>query len=180
LGNLLKNLALFTALYRYLTIAKSSEPPIVRFDVITSEIQTIDFDGSAQVLSVDQDNDVVYWDNFDGATEKHNLTRTYWETDLTEALNISYDGDIDLAQDYMYLYVLDKENNKIDKYHKRTWVKVDSFSTVNGPLEIFVAFGKQLQDILKSNFRNDVYELVRCVMVYVITSKKNVIVEQSY
>ena len=95
-------------------------------------------------MSVDQDYNVVYWDNFDANTDKHNLTRTSWETQETEALDVSYDGEIDLAQDYMHLYVLDKDNNRIDKYNKGTWAMVDSFSTLDEPLKIIVAFGRHL------------------------------------
>jgi hypothetical protein len=67
--------------------------------------------------------------------------RTFWETGQTKPLNISYDGDIDLAQDYMHLYVLDKDNDRIDKYHKRTWRKVDVLYTNDGPVNLIVAFG---------------------------------------
>ncbi|CAB4017559.1 extracellular matrix A-like isoform X2, partial [Paramuricea clavata] len=124
---------------RYLVIAKSSEPPIVRLDITSFETQRINFDGSAQALSFDQDNEVVYWVNFVVSTEKYNLTRSSY-TGQTVALNISYDGEIDLAQDYMHLYVLDKENNRIDKYNKRTWVKINVFNINDGPQRLIVAF----------------------------------------
>ncbi len=123
-------------------IARSSDPPIVGFDITSLGTQQINFAGSPQALSVDQDNKVVYWDNFGISPDKHNLTRSYWETEQTQALNISYDGEIDLAQDYMHLYVLDKDNNRIDKYNKRTLDKVDVFNTNDGPREIIIAFGK--------------------------------------
>ena len=100
-------------------------------------------DGSVQVLSVDQDNEVIYWDNFVLSTGKHNLTRSYYN-EKTESLNISYDGEIDLAQDYMNLYVLDKDNNRIDKYNKRTWEKISVFNTNEEVTNIILAFGKCL------------------------------------
>ena len=122
-------------------IVSSSDPLIVGFDITSLGTQQINFAGSAQALSMDQDNKVVYWDNF-GTSEKHNLMRTYWETEQTQALNISYDGEISLAQDHMHLYVLDKDNYQIDKYNKRTLDKVDVFNTNEGPREIIIAFGK--------------------------------------
>ncbi|CAB4018495.1 low-density lipo receptor-related 4, partial [Paramuricea clavata] len=124
---------------RYLLIAKSSDPPIVRFDITSLATQDINFDGSAQTLSVDQDNEVVYWDNFIVSTGTYNLTRSSY-TGETVPLNISYDAEIDLAQDYMYLYVLDKENNRIDKYNKRTWVEINVSNINAGSRRLIVAF----------------------------------------
>ena len=138
---------LFFKTFSLLIIAKSSNPPIVLFNIVSSAVQEIDFVGSAQALSVDQDYKAVYWSNFDDSTDTHNLMRTYWETDQTKPLNISYDGEVDLAQDYMHLYVLDKDNNRIDKFNKRTWTKVDVLSTINGPVNLIVAFGRYLHAI---------------------------------
>ena len=135
-------ITLFWNLYRYLVIAKSSDPPIVRLDITSFETQGINFDGSAQALSVDQDNEVVYWVDFVDSTDKHYLMRSSY-TGQTVPLNISYDGEIDLAQDYMHLYVLDKENNRIDKYNKRIWVKINVFN-IDGPQRLIVAFGEYL------------------------------------
>ncbi|CAB4012521.1 fibropellin-1-like isoform X1, partial [Paramuricea clavata] len=126
---------------RYLVIAKSSLPPIVRLDIISFETQEINFDGSAQALSVDQDNEVVYWVNFVVSTDKHYLMRSSY-TGETVPLNVSYDGEIDLAQDYMHLYVLDKENDRIDKYNKRTWVEINVFNINDGPQRLIIAFGE--------------------------------------
>jgi hypothetical protein len=85
----------------------------------------------------------VYWDNFIVSTGKYNLTRSSY-AGLTVPLNISYDAEIDLAQDYMHLYVLDKENNRIDKYNKRTWVKINYFNINDGSRRLIVAFGEYL------------------------------------
>ncbi len=98
---------------------------------------------------MDQDDKVVYWDNFNISTEKHNLMRTSWQTEQTQALNISYDGEISLAQGYVHLNVLDKDNNRIDKYNKRTWEKVDVSNTNDGPQKLIVAFGKYIAISLK-------------------------------
>ncbi|XP_028410565.1 uncharacterized protein LOC114533262 [Dendronephthya gigantea] len=123
----------------YLIIARSSKPPIAFFDTQSSTTKEIDYDGSAQALSVDQDNKAVYWDNFDEDKETHNLMRTYY-TEQTQNLNISYNGEIELAQDYRYLYVLYKEGKTIDKYDKRTWMKLNSTQTNDGPQKVIVAF----------------------------------------
>jgi hypothetical protein len=85
----------------------------------------------------------VYWDNFIVSTGKYNLTRSSY-TGQTVPLNISYDAEIDLAQDYMHLYVLDKENNRIDKYSKRTWEKINYFNINDGSRRLIVAFGEYL------------------------------------
>ncbi|XP_028413949.1 fibrillin-1-like [Dendronephthya gigantea] len=123
----------------YLIIARSSKPPIAFFDTQSSTTKEIDYDGSAQALSVDQDNKAVYWDNFDQDKETHNLTRTFY-TEQTQNLNISYNGEIELAQDCRYLYVLYKEGKIIDKYDKRTWMKLNSTQTNDGPQKVIVAF----------------------------------------
>jgi hypothetical protein len=75
--------------------------------------------------------------------------RTSWQTEQTQALNISYDGEISLAQGYMHLYVLDKDNNTIDKYNKRTWERVDVSNTNDAPQKLIVAFGKYIAILLK-------------------------------
>lgn len=121
-------------------IARSSKPPLVVLDIKSSTTIEIDYDGSAQALSIDQDNKVVYWDDFDVVKETHNLMRTTY-TDHTENLNISYKGEIELAQDYRYLYVLYKENRTIEKYDKRTWRKMNSIHANDDPQNVIVAFG---------------------------------------
>ena len=131
----------FSTYYSLLVIAQSSDPPIVVVDITSYETREARFDGSAQALSVDQDNEVVYWVNFGPSAETRNLMKSYY-TGQTEALNISYDGEIDLTQGYMHLYVLDEENNRIDKYSKETWEKIDTFYTEDEPKELLVAFGE--------------------------------------
>ena len=101
----------------------------------------ISFSGSVQAISVDQHYQLVYWVNF--ASNKHNLMRSYY-TGKTQPLNISYDGEIDLAQDHMHLYVLDKENNRIYKYDKATWNLTDDFTTKDEAKQLIVAFGEFL------------------------------------
>ena len=138
----LNNLVTFLSTHcSLLVIAQSSNPPIIVVDITSYETREARFDGSAQDLSVDQDNEVVYWANFGSSAETRNLMRSYY-TGQTEALNISYDGEIDLAQGYMHLYVLDKENNRIDKYNKETWKKIDTFYTEDEPKELLIAFGE--------------------------------------
>ncbi|XP_028394541.1 fibrillin-1-like [Dendronephthya gigantea] len=112
---------------RFLIIARSSDPPILRFHTPTSTTFEEHFNGSAQELSVDQDDEVVYWDNVIG--KKHNLFRTFYAKE-TENLNITYDGRIALAQDYFHLYVLDLGNKRLDIYLKRTLKRIASTSVV--------------------------------------------------
>ncbi|XP_028406466.1 pro-epidermal growth factor-like [Dendronephthya gigantea] len=100
----------------YLYIARAGDPPIIRYNPADETIKNFNYaEGSAQSISVDAYNNVIYWVNFEDAL--HRLMKTSLDGQ-TIALNITYTGGIEVTSDVLNLYVLDKENNAIDKYIK--------------------------------------------------------------
>ena len=94
-----------------------------------------------QSVSVDEDNALVYWVDYDA--NKYKLMKTYY-SGTTMDLNISYPGEIKISQDLFHFYVLDTNNNRIDKYMKSSMVKIDDITVSAGAKEIITGFGKFL------------------------------------
>ncbi|XP_028416064.1 IgGFc-binding protein-like, partial [Dendronephthya gigantea] len=109
----------------YLYIARAGDPPIVRYNPADKTIMEFNFDGSAQSISVDVYNNVIYWANYDGIN--HNVMKTSLNKQ-TIGLNISYPGGVDLTSDVLNLYVLDTSNNRVDKYLKTSSEKQGNFT----------------------------------------------------
>ena len=128
-------------LYSYLYIARANDPPIVRYNPVDKDIVNFNYDGVAQSISVDQFNNVIYWVNYDADKDSHTVMKTLQNKD-TFPLNITYNGEIDLTSDVLYLYVLDKENNVIDKYLKTSLEKQGNI-TFNGTInDLIIAYGE--------------------------------------
>ncbi len=101
--------------------------------------------GSAQSISVDEYNNVIYWANYDGQFQR--VMKTLFNGDTVD-LNITYLGDIEVTSDVFNFYVLDKDNNRIDKYLKTSLEKQGNI-TYNGAIEDFIiAYGKLHELIL--------------------------------
>ena len=96
-------------------------------------------DGSAQSISVDVFNNVIYWANFDGTN--HIIMKTMLNKQ-TIALNISYPGTIDLTSDMLNLYVLDTSNNRIDKYLKTSLEKQGNITYDVAIYDLVIAYGE--------------------------------------
>lgn len=129
----------------YLVIVKTSGDNILRFNVETKALNTLKGRGNyPQDVSVDAENGVVYWVNFQPFGIKHNIMSTSYAGETTD-LNITYTGIIEIAQDVDNLYVLDVVDEIIYKYNKRTWGKMGSIEVPSGTRGIEVAFGKYLE-----------------------------------
>ena len=126
----------------YLVIAKTSGDRIVRYNIATKQLDSIhsanDF---PQSVSVDADNEVVYWVNFDSDENKQKVMSTSYAGD-TNDLNITFDGSIEIGQDELYLYVLDVSNEIVYNYKKSTWEQMGTSNVASGTSGIEVAFGK--------------------------------------
>ena len=94
-----------------------------------------------QQVSVDEDNSLVYWVDFDNGESKYKLMKTYY-SGTTMDLNISYPREIKISQDMFHLYVLDVDNNRIDKYEKSSLRQVENIIVSLGAKEIITGFGK--------------------------------------
>ncbi|XP_028406465.1 uncharacterized protein LOC114528955 [Dendronephthya gigantea] len=121
----------------YLYIARANDPPIVRFNPADKSILEFNFDGSAQSISVDEYNNVIYWANYDGIN--HNVMKTMLNKQ-TVALNISYPDVIDLTSDMLHLHVLDTSNKRIDKYLKTSLEKQGNMTYEYTIYDLVVAY----------------------------------------
>ena len=97
-------------------MARSSDPPIIRYDLNDQSITNFTYPGSAQSISVDVYDNAIYWTNYNGNTDYEVMKTTY--IGETSKLNISYSREIQVATDVYNLYVLSKDNNYIYKYVK--------------------------------------------------------------
>ena len=121
-------------------MVKSSIANIIRFNVETQVFDTIfDNDTFPQAISLDKYNTVIYWVDFKDPEER--LMKTYY-SGTTMDLNISYSGKIRISQDMFHLYVLDKENNRIDKCSKSSLEKIESITVSADSKDIVIGFGK--------------------------------------
>ena len=101
--------------------------------------------GSAQSLSFDQFDNVVYWANF--IDDSHKVMRTMLTGDTVD-LNITYSGEIEVTTDMFNLYVLDKENDRIDKYSKTPLEKLGNITRDVDIMELITGYGKCQSSLL--------------------------------
>ena len=127
--------------HRYLYIARSKSPPIVRYDPEDEELTNIyEGTGSAQSFTLDEYNNAIYWINYDGVDLR--LTRTLLNGDTVD-LNITYEGNLAITSDVLNLYILDKtSNDRIDKYLKATHEKVGNITYDGAINDLIIAYGK--------------------------------------
>ena len=123
-------------------MVSTGQPAIVRLNVKTQDVDTLlQSANAAQTLSVDEYNNVVYWVDFNSGQNTHAIMKTYY-SGSTMNLNISYPGEIAITQDLLYLYVVDIDNDRIDKYKKSSLEKMKSFPVSSGTKQIITVFGK--------------------------------------
>lgn len=126
----------------YLVIVKTSDDDIVRYDIETGELDVLKEGGDfPQDVTVDGDNAILYWVNYNSAGSNYKIMSTSYGGETTD-LNITYSSTIEIAQDKLFLYVLDVSNEKIDKYKKSTWEQMGSIDVNSGTQGIEVAFGE--------------------------------------
>ena len=115
---------------------------IIRFNIRTMTIDTLVNSGRLPLfVSVDEENGLVYWVNYDSDKEVYQLMKTYY-SGATMDLNISYPGEIKITQDMFHLYVLDADNSRIDKYKKSSMLKDESITVTTGAKEIIAGYGE--------------------------------------
>ena len=62
-------------------------------------------------------------------------------TGTTVDLNITYSGEIEVTSDMLNFYVLDKDNDRIDKYLKTFLEKLGNIAQAFNIMELIVAYG---------------------------------------
>ena len=126
--------------YSYLYIAKTNDPTIIRYNPTDESITPFtSTTGSAQSISVDEYDNVIYWANYDG--NSHRVMRTLLNGETVD-LNITYSGEIDVTSDVVNFYVLVKADNRIDQYSKTSLEKQKNV-TYNGAIEdLIIAYGE--------------------------------------
>ena len=60
----------------------------------------------------------------------------------TVDLNITYPGEIEVTSDMLNIYVLDKENNRIDKYSKMSLEKLGNITRDVDIMELITGYGE--------------------------------------
>ena len=60
----------------------------------------------------------------------------------TVDLNIAYSGEIEVTSDMFNLYVLDKENNRTDKYSKLSLEKLGNITRDVDIMELIIGYGE--------------------------------------
>ncbi len=123
----------------HLYIARASDPPIIRYNPEDQSTMSFSYDGSAQSISFDEYDNVIYWANFVDAI--HKVMKTLANEETVD-LNITYSGEIEVTSDVFNLYVADKENNRIDKYLKASLEKFGNITYDVGIQELIVAYGE--------------------------------------
>ena len=122
-----------------MVIVKTSGDNIVRYNIGTKELGVIKTGGDfLQDVSVDADNGVVYWVNFN---VNFKVMSTSYGGETID-LNITDTGTIKIAQDELYLHVLVVSNERVYKYKKSTWEQTESIVVPSGTSGIGVAFGE--------------------------------------
>ena len=124
-----------------MVIVKTSGDNIVRYNLGTKDLGVIKASTSGdfpQDVSVDSDNGVVYWVNFN---VNFKVMSTSYAGETID-LNITDTGTIKIAQDELYLYVLVVSNEIVYKYKKSTWEQMGSIVIPSGTSGIEVAFGE--------------------------------------
>ncbi|CAB4021859.1 von Willebrand factor-like, partial [Paramuricea clavata] len=101
----------------YLYIARSANPPIIRFNPQDGSTMEFSYAGSALSISVDEYNNVIYWTNYIGNTNTHEIMKTSY-SGVTTQLNITYSEPLELSNNVLNLYVLDKDSMHVDIYLK--------------------------------------------------------------
>ena len=104
-------------------------------------MQSFNYPGSAQSISFDQFDNVVYWANFVVDDNSHKVMKTML-TGNTVDLNITYPGEIEVTSDMLNIYVLDKENNRIDKYSKVSLERLGNITRDDDIMELITGYGK--------------------------------------
>jgi hypothetical protein len=106
-----------------------------------SSVRVINYDGGF-AQSVYVFDDVYYWVNYDPNTGRFCIFSTSRVTGETTDLGIWYDSEICLGVNRLYIYVIDKENNRIDVYSKRTLKKVKEISIIPDVHDVILGFGE--------------------------------------
>ena len=116
------------------------DPPIIRYDPRDGSLQSFSYPGSAESVSFDQFDNVVYWANFVVDDNSHKVMKTTLTEDTVD-LNITYPGEIEVTSDILNIYVLDKENDRIDKYSKMSFEKLGNITRDVDIMELITGYG---------------------------------------
>ena len=137
----------------YLIIVRTTEDNIFRYNVLTQKMDKLNTTGySPQDASVDGNNEVIYWVNFDSDNSEFRIMSTTYANETTD-LGIAYDDGsrIRIDQDQLHLYIFDISNDTIGKYVKSTWERVENIVIPDGSSGFEIAFGKSSYDQCNRN-----------------------------
>ena len=142
------NSNIFFVFPSYLIIVSTADNNIVRYNVEFGEIDILNTTGYfPHDVSVDDDNGVVYWVNFDLDSSSLRIMSTTYANETTDLGLVFDDGSrIRIDQDQLHLYIL--EDLTIRKYVKSTIeLQTPSITVPSGTMGIEIAFGKSIHDL---------------------------------
>ena len=121
----------------------ASNLSIVLYDLGDStSVRVFNYDGGfVQSLYVFEDG-TIYWVNYDSNNGRFCVLSTSVLTGATTDLSICYDSEIYVVVTQLYVYVLDKENNRIDIYPRRTLTKIKEVHVIPNVQDFILGFGK--------------------------------------
>lgn len=120
-------------------MATASDRPIIYYNPEGGTVDGFSYDGAAQSISFDEFDNVVYWANF--IDNNYRVMKTLLDGNTVD-LNITYSGKIEVASDVFNLYVLDNDNNLIDKYSKTSLENLGNITNDFEISELTIAYGK--------------------------------------
>ena len=131
----------FILSYSYLYIARSEDPPIMRYNPSSGSTIAFNYDGSAQSISVDEYSNVIYWANYNANSGKFEVLKTSYIGD-TVKLNITYAGAIKVETDELNLFILDSSNMRIDKYLKSSLERSGNLTFDVAIADLVIGYGE--------------------------------------
>ena len=154
-------------IFSKLVIISADNLSLVLYDLGESaSVRIITYDrGVGQSLYVFDDG-TIYWVIFDQSNNLFIVVCTYVTSGMTRELGIQYNTDICVVVDRSYIYVLDKDNNRIDVYSRITLVKLWELHTTTGVKELIIAFGKQTMLTFKDHLFVVIYNDIKSIVLY--------------
>ena len=129
--------------FSYLVIVTTtSTSSLVLYDLgESSSVRVISYDGGVGESLYVLEDGTIYWVIYHPSNDSFIVVCTSL-AGVTTNLGIEYDGEISIVVDRLHIYVLDKENNRIDIYSKTTLTKLRELNVVPDVNELILTFGK--------------------------------------
>ena len=129
---------------RYLFLTGLNETSITRYNLITGLFDVICNDDNFPLcLTVDEDNNVIYWVNYDATAGKYFIMKSFYNmtTVNLKSFSDSNTTSLKMAHDKNFIYILDSSGSRIYKMDKETASTVLTIPIDPGSSEVSLADG---------------------------------------